>query len=79
MKVTVLPKTTASVDVGLADDLSRPNSRRKVAHIAQGDRRLPPPFIPVFDLLRRLVPPAGLVELKFQSLQSRFRNKVRMR
>jgi hypothetical protein len=39
---------------------------------------LPPSFIHVFDLLRRLVRLASLVELKFQRLQSRFRNKVRM-
>src|ERR1700687_2601327 len=63
----------------IGDDLSRPNSRRKVAHITQRDCRLPPSFINVLDLLRRLVPLAGLVELKFKSLQSRFRNKVRMR
>jgi hypothetical protein len=33
----------------------------------------------VVDLLRRLVCLASLAELKFQSFQSRFRNKVRMR
>ena len=36
---------------------------------------LPPSFIDVLDLLRRLVRLAGLEELKFKSLQSRFRNK----
>ena len=39
----------------IADDLSRPNSRRKVAHIPQRDCRLPPSFINVLDLLRRPV------------------------
>ena len=49
--------------------MSRPNSRRKVAHITQGGCCLPPSFIHVFDLLRCLVGLAGLVELRFQSLK----------
>ena len=52
----------------MADDLSRPNSRRKVARIAQGDCCLPPPLIHVFDLLRGLVRLARLLELEFQRL-----------
>ena len=52
----------------IGDDLSGPNSRRKVARITQGGCCLPPAFIHVFDLLRRLVRLASLVELKFQSL-----------
>jgi hypothetical protein len=52
----------------IGDDLSRPNSRRKIARIPQGGCRLPPSFINVFDLLRRLVCLASLMELKFQSL-----------
>ena len=52
----------------IGDDLSRPNSRRKVAHITQRGCCLPPSFIHVFDLLRGLVCLASLVELKFQSL-----------
>jgi hypothetical protein len=39
---------------------------------------LPSPFIRVFDLQRRFKRLASLLELKFQSYQSRFRHKVRM-
>src|SRR5205085_11621900 len=63
----------------IGNDLSRPNSRRKIARITQRGCCLPPSFIDVFDLLRGLVRLAGLVQLKFEMLQSRFRNKVRMR
>ena len=51
----------------IGDDLSRPNSRRKVARITQGVCCLPPSFIHVFDLLRPLVCLASLVELIFRS------------
>jgi hypothetical protein len=68
-------------DVGrgrIGDDLRRPHSRREVAHVPQRDGGLPPPFVDILDLLRRLVRLAGLLELKFERLQSRFRNEVRM-
>jgi hypothetical protein len=40
---------------------------------------LPSSFVDVLDLLRRLVRLAGLEELEFQGLQSRFRDEIRMR
>jgi len=52
----------------MGHELSGPNSCRKIARITQRDRGLPPSFIDVFDLLRRLARLASLVKLKFQRL-----------
>src|ERR1700712_5757766 len=61
-------KGNGVVRCGIGDDLSRPNPCGKAARIAQGSGGLPPPFVDVFDLLRRLMGLARLVELSLQRL-----------
>jgi hypothetical protein len=58
--------------------LGRPESGSEVSRVAQGQGRLPPSLVDVFDLLSRFIRILRLLKLGLQRVQSRFGDEIRM-